>query len=164
MENRRHLLGVFVMMLLGLAFVAATAIAQGEGRRSPYFSNEKLYQFETNLIVAIQSGFPGLETSAAQTLRELKVYNPDFSFSRSIIPLMRIVKSENAHTQSRICAALTLHDLRSDCGDFAIARTAKFSENTKIKKLCYWLAYTRQAENRQIVVNTNQEAVVMVVR
>jgi hypothetical protein len=164
MDNRRHRLGALVMVLLGLALFAATAMAQGEGRRSPYFSDEKLYQFETNLIIAIQSGYPGLESSAAQTLRELKAYNPGFSYSRSIVPLMRLVKSENADTRSRICATLALHDLKSERGDYAIAITAKFSDNQKMKKLCYWLAYTRQVEKLRYAVNTIQEAVLMAVR
>jgi len=164
MKNRRHLSGVLVMVLLGLAFVVATAMAHGEGLRSPYFSDEKLYQFETNLILAIQSGYPSLESSAAQTLRELKAYNPGFSYSRSIIPLMRLVKSERADTRSRLCATLALHDLKSDRGDYAIAVTAKFSDNAKVQKLCYWLAYTRQVEKVRLAVSAIQETVLMTIR
>ncbi len=164
MKNRRQILSTLVIVLLGLALFAASVMAQGEARHSPYFSDEKLYQFETNLIIALQSGYPSLESSAAQTLRELKAYNPGFSYSRSIIPLMHIVKTETADTRSRLCAILALHDLKSDRGDYAIAITAKFSDNQKVKKLCYWLAYTRQMEKTQLAVNTVQEAVLMAVR
>ncbi|MGD0339211.1 MAG: hypothetical protein ABSB78_10520 [Bacteroidota bacterium] len=161
MENRKHILSTLAMVFIGLALVIASAIAQDKVLRSPYFSDAKLYQIETNLIVALQSGYPGIESSAAQTLRELKAYNPGFSFSRSIIPLMRIVKSETADTRSRLCTILALYDLKSDRGDFAIAGMAKYSANQKVKKLCSWFMYTRQLEKTQVTVNTIQKTVLL---
>lgn len=164
MESRRYIFGAFAVVLLGLALMTASAMTQGEVRRTPYFSDEKLYLFETNLIIALQSEYPGLEASAAQTLRELKVYNPDFSYSRSVIPLMHIVKTESGDTRARLCAILALHDLKSDRGDYAIATTAKFSGNTQVQRLCSWLAYTRQVEKTQAIVHTIEEAVLLAVR
>ncbi len=161
MENRKHILSSIVMVLIGFVLIAASAMAQDKVLHSPYFTDAKLYQIETNIIIALQSGYPGIESSAAHTLRELKAYNPGFSFSRSIIPLMRIVKSETADTRSRLCAILALYDLKSDRGDFAIAGMAKYSVNQKVKKLCSWFTYTRQLEKTQVAVNTIQKTVLL---
>ncbi len=130
---------------LGIVLAGAVTVqAQQSALHSPYFTPEKIHQFETNLIVALNSGIPGMQSSAAQTLRELRLYNPGYDYSRSIIPLMKIVKSETANTNARLCAVLALYDLRSDRGDYAISMTAKFSDNTKVRTLCTWLAYVRQ--------------------
>ncbi len=130
---------------LGIVLAGAVSVqAQQSALHSPYFTADKIHQFETNLIVALNSGIPGMQSSAAQTLRELRLYNPDYDYSRSIIPLMRIVKSEGADTPARLCAVLALFDLRSDRGDYAITMTAKFSDNARVKTLCTWLSYVRQ--------------------
>jgi hypothetical protein len=163
MKPYGNTLRVFALVLLGGALLSASAMAQIEPRHSPYFSDEKLASFETNLVIALESGYPGLESSAARTLRELKTYNSRYSYSRSVIPLMRIVKSERADTQSRLCAALALHDLKSTLGDYAIAITAKFTDNARVQKVCYWLAYTRELEKAELAVNAVQQAVLMAV-
>ena len=97
--------------------------------------------------MALESESPGLQTSAAITIRELKMMMPERSFSCFVIPLMRIVKTEEADRCSRVIAAIALHDLHSEMGDFAIARASKFCDCDKMKHICTWLTYYRLLEN-----------------
>jgi hypothetical protein len=72
---------------------------------------------------------------------------PEYNWSNSIIPLMRIVNGEDNDTDARITAALALYDLRTDRGDFLIVRNARFTSNERVKRHCLLLAASRQLEN-----------------
>jgi hypothetical protein len=126
--------------------VAAPAIAQDPSVLAGLFKNATLEATEKSLVMALESESPGLQTSAALTVRELKALMPDRSFSCFVIPLMRIVKTEQADRCSRVIAAIALHDLHSAIGDYAIKCAAKFSECDRMKRICTWLAYARLLE------------------
>ncbi len=147
MKHFNKLLAAAVL-LVGTVLIGGYAFAQNddEGAVTRYFSDEKLAKIEDNLVVALAHHSPGVQASAAQTLRQLKMYNPDYPFSESIIPLMAIVKKETCCQTARICAALALHDLKSERGDFAISQTGRFTDDEKLKRMCFWLAYDRQIE------------------
>jgi hypothetical protein len=114
------------------------------------FSTEQLELIEDNLIVALESNIPGLRATAALTLRQVKEISPEYSFSRSVIPLMRIVGTEDFDATSRVAAGLALHDLRSERGDYRIKWAGKFTENPKLKHLYEWLAYYRTQEKSSL--------------
>jgi len=135
------------MMMLVLVLCAVQSYS--EPLPVERFVNATVEQTEWSLAMALTSRSPGLQTTAAQTIRELKQLIPEQSFSPVVIPLMRLVKDENGETASRILAALALHDLRSSMGDFAIARTAQFTESEQLKHICSWLAHYRLLESRQ---------------
>jgi hypothetical protein len=97
---------------------------------------KRLPQTIGSLRYALESGIPGLQATAAQTVRDLKANIPEESFSSLVIPLMRIVKDENADHAARILAAFALHDLNSPRGDFAIGRMAVFSQDKQVRYLC----------------------------
>jgi hypothetical protein len=111
------------------------------------FSADQLELIESNLILALESNVPGLQATAALTLRQVKEISPDYAFNRSIIPLMRIVGNEEYDVTSRVAAGLALHDLRSERGDYRIKLAGRFTENPKLKHLYEWLAYYRTKEN-----------------
>jgi hypothetical protein len=136
-----------LMSLVGaIALLVMPVLAQEQGDRVKSLSAERLDQIEKSLVNALESNIPGMQASAAQTVRDLKALLPDREFSRLVIPLMRIVKNEDGHACSRIVAALALSELHSDMGDFAIAREAKFSDCKRMQHICSWLAFNRVQE------------------
>jgi len=143
-----------VVSCLGMMIlVSQPLLALDEARTAGRFITVAIEQSEKSLKTALEAPSPGLQLSAANTTRQLKELLPNREFSSLIIPLMRIVKDEDAGTTHRIVAAIALHELHSGKGDFAIARTAKFTENPGVKNICLWLAYNQKlSEKREIPV------------
>jgi hypothetical protein len=136
-------------LCLGLmVLVAAPVRALDETLPTPRFVNATVDQSEKSLKLALESISVGSQLTAAQTVRELKTLLPKRSFSSLVIPLMRIVKDENCDVHSRVLAAIALHDLHSAMGDFAISRTAQFTDNQQVKHVCMWLTYDRKSEEK----------------
>jgi hypothetical protein len=134
-----------VWVVMGL-MLASVAFASTPPNPSSQFTFTKLQAIEDNLLLCLASEIPGVRASAALTLRQLKAVAPEYSFNRSIIPLMRIVKGEQYDDCSRIAAALALHSLESARGDFAISRTAQFTDAERVKFICGHLAQARITE------------------
>jgi len=142
--NTRYVFGwMMVVLVIGTVQSFSEALA---GQR---FTNSTVEQTERALVQALMSTSPGVQTTAAQTIRDLKALFPDYAFPLAVIPLMRLLKDENGDAASRILAALALHDLHSARGDFAIARTVKFTDCEQLKRLCWWLSYDRMVEEQQ---------------
>jgi hypothetical protein len=110
------------------------------------FREEQLKTIEQNLVIGLNSGISSLQASAAIVLKQVKLYAPEYDFPEAIIPLMRIVKDENQDVTTRIAAAVVLHELRSDRGDYAIKGTAQFTEVDRVKRICSLLVYYRLKE------------------
>lgn len=108
-----------------------------------WFKGSTVDVIEKSLAVALTTPSPGMQASASQVVRDLKVLLPDQEFSLLVIPLMGIVKNEDSDVASRMVAALALHDLQSARGDFAIQRVAQFTKNDRMKRLCSWLTHER---------------------
>lgn len=119
-----------------------------------WFKGAPVDAIEQNLAIALNTPSPGMQASASQVVRDLKVLLPDQGFSQLIIPLMGIVKNEDADVAARMVAALALHDLQSAKGDFAIERVAQFTRNERIKHLCTWLTYDRVQKNPSVPKTT----------
>jgi hypothetical protein len=98
---------------------------------------------EPNIVIALESGIPGMQADAAQLVRDLNRILPEESFSECVIPLMAILKNEQQERPVRILAALALDQIGSERGSFAIARTATFTSDPQVKYVCTWLAYER---------------------
>jgi hypothetical protein len=136
---------LFVLVLC--LIVAPYASAQDPTVPAGLFKNATIEATEKSLVMALESESPGLQTSAAATIRELKAMMPERSFSCFVIPLMRIVKLDDGDACSRVIAAIALHELHSAIGDYAIKRAAKFAECSKLKRICTWLAYYQLLED-----------------
>ena len=136
-----------VVALLAMLVIGA-AVAAPPTTSKIVFTEEKLDLIEQNLAIALISDCPGMEASAALTMRQVKELAPDYEFKSLIIPLMHLVKDESASDASRIAAALALYDLKSERGDYAISQSARFTENPRVKKMFELLAYQRQLEKR----------------
>ena len=127
----------------GGMLAAAPAIAGGNGFDIESLPQDRIDLIDQNIVIALGSDIPGMQADAAQLIRDLKAQRPDQSFSNCVIPLMALVKNEEAESSTRILAALALDTLDSELGNFAIARTAQFTSNQRLKYICTWLAYER---------------------
>jgi hypothetical protein len=141
---------VLVLCLEMVLLVAPLVRAEDESQPTRRFINATIDQSEKSLRNALETSSVGMQLTAAETTRQLKGIIPDRSFSSLIIPLMRIVKDENADASPRVVAAIALHNLHSAMGDFAIARTAQFTSNERVKNVCSWLSYYKKLEQESI--------------
>ena len=139
--------GLEMMILMVALSLPARAEAPVAGR----FISATVEQSELSLRTALEAPSPGLQLTAANTTHQLKELLPQREFSSLVIPLMRIVKDEQAETSARIVAAIALDGLHSAKGDFAISRTAEFSDNPRVKNTCAWLAYYRKLGEKPIL-------------
>jgi hypothetical protein len=107
----------------------------------PRFTVHNLRMIEKNIVDELDNGQDKtVQTSAAKTLYEIECYAPAFRFSSAIIPLMAILKSHDEPATARIWAARALHAIHSARGDFAIAMTAKFSNQSRVRTFCSTLS------------------------
>lgn len=126
---KRSTRSLVVTMLGGLIIFCGTARSDGPPASELRRNGQSIGKMERNIVSALESRIAGLEASAALTLRDLKVRMPEADFSRTVIPLMRIVKDEGENPRVRVAAALALHELHTATGDFAISRAALFTDN-----------------------------------
>lgn len=111
------------------------------------FKGTPVSLIERNLAIALRTPISGIQSSASQTVRDLKNLLPEQEFTSFVIPLMAILKDERLDASVRMLAALALHDLHSARGDFAIQRTARFTESPRVAHLCTWLTVERMKED-----------------
>lgn len=142
MKRPRTLFVVFVI-ICSMIFMGSLYGAP-DGQRSAKFSEKHLRMIEASLVNALENPSPAVQASAAKVLKEIKAYASQYSFSRTIIPLMRILKDDEADLQARLSAAVALHVLGSGRGDFAISREALFTDVPRVKTLCSWLTHQRR--------------------
>jgi hypothetical protein len=138
-------LSVLVVVAASLAFSGLMFAAPPDSATANY-SADQLARIEDNLLCALKSNCRGAQASAALAILQLKRSAPEYSFHRSIIPLMRIVGSDRYDERARIAASLALHELRSERGDFLIKRSALFSGDCRFKRVCKRLTEARNQE------------------
>ncbi len=129
-----------------VAGICGIALAEPPSPSSANLTQARLEQIEQNLAIGLESGMPSLQASAALVLHQVKSLAPDYDFSSCVIPLMRIVRTSGYDVEARLAGGVALHSLKSDRGDFAIARIAKFEDNPRIKKVFTAMAYERGLE------------------
>jgi len=144
---------LMVGVLLAMAGGAGTARAADPDGLRAWMTDDKLARIERSLVVALETPCCGAQASAAQTVRDLKALLPEADLEGTVIPLMRIVKNEDAEMPSRVMAALALHELRDGRGDYAIAGMARFSGDERLARTCKWLMYERALESQPRVVD-----------
>jgi HEAT repeat protein len=132
-----------VQLLVAAVFFATAALAGEPTLSSSPLPDAKVKIIESNLVAALESKSPTLQASAAQVIRELKQAASEYNYSRSVIPLMRILKDESVEAGVRQVAALALHEIGSERGDYAIKKEGLLSHDQQLKRLCLWLTYAR---------------------
>lgn len=135
------------VLLVGLVIMAAPPVrADDPSSTTLRFIRATFEQTQQELMAGLQDTRPDILSTVAVTVGELKKLYPERSYSAFIIPLMRIVKDENGDATARVSAAIALHQLRSAMGDFAISRTAQFTDNARVRHICAWLTQSRLLE------------------
>jgi hypothetical protein len=142
-KHNRITIAAACLLAAGLLFAAPASASEG-GEYIASLSQQRIDLIEENIVVALKSGIPGVQADAAQLVRDLKDLRSEQEFSACVVPLMAIVKNEDADQSARILAALALDRLESEMGSFAISRTAQFTDNPRVKYVCTWLAYERK--------------------
>ena len=133
-----------VCLVAGTLLFAAPAFAGDGDEYVASLAQERVNLIEQNVVLALTSGIPGMQADAAQLVRDLKRIRPEQSFAAFVVPLMGILKNEQSDQSARILAALALDNLGSAMGDFAISRTALYTDDARVKHVCTWLAYERK--------------------
>jgi hypothetical protein len=59
---------------------------------------------------------------------------------------MQVLNKETNDPAARVLAAMVLHELRSERGDFAISRNAQFTDDARVKRYCMILSRVRLLE------------------
>jgi HEAT repeat protein len=139
----RHVAAGIVAVIL----LANISLAKDTKNTDIRFTDDKLKRIEKNLVIALESSSPTLQASAAMVLKQVRAAVPEYGFSSAVIPLMRMLKDEDKEPNVRIAAALALQDLKSSRGDFAIKRTAQFTDVDRVRHICSWLTYQRFKED-----------------
>lgn len=134
-----------LLLLLILGCMSTCVMLATEPKHSKSLTQAHLSVIEGELVAALESDIPGLQISAARTMRQLHEQAPWYEWNSSIIPLMHIVNREEHDSQARVSAAIALHELRSSRGDFAIQRMGQFAANPKVQRVCFMLCRARQA-------------------
>ncbi len=135
------------LLLVGLVIMATPPVrADDPSSTTLRFIRATFEQTQQELLAGLQDTRPEILSTVAVTIGELKKLYPERSYSAFVIPLMRVVKDENGDATARVSAAVALHELRSAMGDFAISRTARFTDNARVRHICTWLAHSRLLE------------------
>ncbi|MGB2870187.1 MAG: hypothetical protein WBD36_17195 [Bacteroidota bacterium] len=135
-----------ILMFLALGCITTGLLFATDPKHSQSFTQARLTVIERELVAALESDIPGLQISAARTMRQLRECAPWYEWNASVIPLMHIVNREEHDSQARVSAAIALHELRSSRGDFAIQRMGQFAANSKVQRTCYMLCRSRLTE------------------
>ena len=134
------------LIVLAIGCLAANSLNATEPKHSQSFTQARISVIEQELIAALESDIPGLQISAARTMRQLRECAPWYEWDASIIPLMHIVNREEHDAKARVSAAVALHELRSSRGDYAIQRMGQFASDSKVRRACFMLCRARQTE------------------
>ena len=114
------------------------------------FSQRQLDQIEKNIARGLESVDVTQQIDAAMLLHRVVGQPPAHEWDRCIIPLMHILNGENNDSSARLLAAMVLHELRSERGDFAISRNALFTDDQRVKRYCTILTRTRLIEKSKL--------------
>jgi hypothetical protein len=136
--------------VLGAAMLSCSALFAFQPLEQPGFTSAQIRQFEQKIARSLESPSPSAQFEAAMMLHRLKGLAPAHDWDRCIIPLMRILNGENNEPPNRLLAALVLHELRTERGDFAIARNAQFTDDARVKRYCMILSRTRLIEKTKM--------------
>ena len=135
--NRHQFVGTAALcVLVGGMVLAAPVMAQESDSPVVTASPGKMALIKENVVIALTGGISGQQADAAQLVRDLRYLRPEQSYEGYVVPLMAILKDENADRGARILSALALDELGSSRGDFAIARTAQFTSDPHVRYVC----------------------------
>ena len=114
------------------------------------YSQAQVDQIEKCIVKGLQSSETTQQVDAAMMLHRVRQVVPAHDWDRCIIPLMRILNGEDNQPPVRLLAAMVLHELRTERGDFAISRNSLFTDNERVKRYCTLLTRARLIESTKL--------------
>ena len=130
-KNRLVLVPMLVLILSSMLY-AKEPVKPAEYVASSYnnftvFTEDKLALIEDNLLIGVKSKNPGLQTSCAYFLGEMKS-------SKAMIPLLRLTRT-GATEEARIIAGLSLYKIHSKIGMYRLSGLSKSDESELVRRV-----------------------------
>jgi hypothetical protein len=135
-----------LMIILAVESIVFTTLFGFQSIESSMFSQFQIDRMEKQISVTLGSSIPQQQIDGAMLLHRMIELNPSYEWSRCIIPLMQVLNKETNDPAARVLAAMVLHELRSERGDFAISRNAQFTDDARVKRYCMILSRVRLLE------------------
>jgi len=139
-----------LIIILAAGTMACTTLFARQPTEQTLYSQVQIDRIEKSIARGLESKETAQQTDAAMMLHRMQGHVPAHEWDRCIIPLMRILNCEDNQPSVRLLAALVLHELRTERGDFAIARNALFTDDTRVKRYCTILTRTRLVEKSRL--------------
>ena len=139
-----------LIFILAAGTIVCTALLAAQPIDQPLFSQAQVDRTERIIAKGLESPDTSEQVDAVMKLHRMCGIVPGHDWDRCIIPLMRILNGEDNQPPARLLAAMVLHELRTERGDFAISRNALFTEDARVKRYCTILTRTRLAEKARL--------------
>lgn len=139
---------LIIILVAGITACTSLFAFQPIGRT--LYSQAQVDQIEKCILNGLQSSETTRQADAAMMLHSVREVIPAHDWDRCIIPLMHILNGEDNKPPVRLLAALVLHELRTERGDFAISRNALFTDDSRVKRYCTLLTQARLIENTKL--------------
>ena len=139
-----------LIIILVAGTTACTTLFARQPIERTLYSQAQVDQIEKCIVKGLQSSETTQQTDAAMMLHRVREVIPAHDWDRCIIPLMHILNGEDNQPSVRLLAAMVLHELRTERGDFAISRNAQFTDNARVKRYCTILSRARLNENTKL--------------
>jgi hypothetical protein len=138
-----------IIILIAGTTAFTTLFARQPIERSLY-SLAQVGQIEKSIVTGLQSNEITQQVDATMLLHRVRDVVPAHNWDRCIIPLMHILNGDDNQPSVRLLAAMVLHELRTERGDFAISRNALFTDDARVKRYCTILTRTRLIERTKL--------------
>jgi hypothetical protein len=125
-----------LFIILAAGTMACTTLFALQPVERTLFSQAQLDRIEKGIARGLENKEAAQQIDAAMLLHRVLGQVPAHEWDRCIIPLMHILNGENNDASARLLAAMVLHELRSERGDFAISRNALFTDDQRVKRYC----------------------------
>lgn len=135
-----------LIIILVAGTMACTTLFALQPIEPALYSQAQVDRIEKCIVKGLESSETAQQIDAAMMLHRVRGQIPAHDWDRCIIPLMHILNGEDNQPSARLLAAMLLHELRTERGDFAISRNALFTDDARVKRYCTILARTRLLE------------------
>ncbi len=121
------------------AFLSTAAIASSPQEMKAEISR-RADKIEKNIVANLNSGIADVQANTMQLIIDLSKTNTNVNLGETVIPLLRILKSD-ARPELRVYSALALYHLKSNLGKFAVEQRMVYDDDPRVNKVCSLLIH-----------------------
>lgn len=125
----------YLFTLLGMLCAPIVLFAGSNSGNLTPKQQEILLSAELNIAQTLTEANGDLLESAMAVVTDLKQNYPAEKFDRMVIPLMKILRNHK-DPNFRILAALSLHELDSEAGNYAVKEAVRFDDKKIVRQIC----------------------------